>query len=211
MGRSDLAVFKQDYRPEDFQELAWVKFQYLASLDKGGLGVSSLKAFNMLSNTYEVGASLLRNRFSPHSSGIVLPNSIHFKNRYVRRTKAEFDALISKIASLEPEELFDSDTCIWSLSHDDKFLVNSVRKHIDELSLISLSPRPVCEESNLLSTKESPWHTLYLLQLKEAKTNMNGEIGRIGGISDYANSLHHGMRDWKLISEQLPGRSDDAF
>ncbi|GJW53939.1 hypothetical protein Tco_0098024 [Tanacetum coccineum] len=38
-------------------------------------------------------------------------------------------------SSLEPEELDDSDTCIWSLSHDDKCLVNLVRKHIDELSL----------------------------------------------------------------------------
>nr|GEV99606.1 protein root hair defective 3-like [Tanacetum cinerariifolium] len=58
----------------------------------------------------------------------------------VGRTKAEFDALISYIVSLKPEELFDSDTCIWSLSHDDKFSVNSVRKHIDELSLPSSSP-----------------------------------------------------------------------
>ncbi|GKF74857.1 RNA-directed DNA polymerase, eukaryota, partial [Tanacetum coccineum] len=53
------------------------------------------------------------------------------------KTKAEFDALIFDIASLEPEELVDSDTCIWSVSHDS---VNSVMKHIDELSLPSLSP-----------------------------------------------------------------------
>ncbi|GKE37082.1 hypothetical protein Tco_1460487 [Tanacetum coccineum] len=53
----------------------------------------------------------------------------------VGRTKAEFDALISNIANVDPEELVDSDTCIWSISHDDKFSVNSVRKHIDELSL----------------------------------------------------------------------------
>ncbi|GKC58973.1 RNA-directed DNA polymerase, eukaryota [Tanacetum coccineum] len=46
----------------------------------------------------------------------------------------------SGLAFLEPEELDDSDTCIWSLSHDDKCLVNSVRKHIDELSPPSLSP-----------------------------------------------------------------------
>ncbi|GJQ98506.1 putative RNA-directed DNA polymerase, eukaryota, reverse transcriptase zinc-binding domain protein [Tanacetum coccineum] len=58
----------------------------------------------------------------------------------VGRTKAEFDALISDIASLEPEKFVDSDTCIWSLSHDNKFSVNSVKKHIDELSLPSLSP-----------------------------------------------------------------------
>ncbi|GKF65054.1 hypothetical protein Tco_0188502, partial [Tanacetum coccineum] len=58
----------------------------------------------------------------------------------VGRTKAEFDALIYDIVSLEPEKLVDSNTCIWSISHDDKFSVNSVRKHIDELSLPSLSP-----------------------------------------------------------------------
>ncbi|GJX13337.1 hypothetical protein Tco_0205095 [Tanacetum coccineum] len=58
----------------------------------------------------------------------------------VGRTEAEFDALISDIANLDPEELVDSDTCIRSLSHDDKFSVNSVRKHIDKLSLPSLSP-----------------------------------------------------------------------
>ncbi|GKC35802.1 hypothetical protein Tco_1048186, partial [Tanacetum coccineum] len=46
------------------------------------------------------------------------------------------------IVNLEPEELVDYDTCIWSLSHDDKFSVNSVRKHIDELCLPSLSPMP---------------------------------------------------------------------
>ncbi|GJS23164.1 nucleotide-binding alpha-beta plait domain-containing protein [Tanacetum coccineum] len=60
----------------------------------------------------------------------------------VGRTKAEFDALIYDIVSLEPEKLVDSNTCIWSISHDDKFSVNSVRKHIDELSLPSLSPMP---------------------------------------------------------------------
>ncbi|GKF67211.1 hypothetical protein Tco_0196890, partial [Tanacetum coccineum] len=75
----------------------------------------------------------------------------------VGRTKAEFDALISKIASLEPEELFDSDTCIWSLSHDDKFLVNSVRKHIDELSRISLSPMgSLVSDMARLKGKEGP-------------------------------------------------------
>nr|GEU97238.1 RNA-directed DNA polymerase, eukaryota, reverse transcriptase zinc-binding domain protein [Tanacetum cinerariifolium] len=60
----------------------------------------------------------------------------------VGRTKAEINALISDIASLKPEELVDSDTCIWSVSHDDKFSMNSVRKHTDELSLPSLSPMP---------------------------------------------------------------------
>ncbi|GJR98981.1 RNA-directed DNA polymerase, eukaryota [Tanacetum coccineum] len=43
------------------------------------------------------------------------------------------------ISCLKPGELVDSDTCIWTLSHDDKFSMNSVRNHIDELSLLSLS------------------------------------------------------------------------
>ncbi|GJW24432.1 retrovirus-related pol polyprotein from transposon TNT 1-94 [Tanacetum coccineum] len=43
------------------------------------------------------------------------------------------------ISCLKPGELIDSDTCIWTLSHDDKFSMNSVRNHIDELSLLSLS------------------------------------------------------------------------
>ncbi|GKE02700.1 hypothetical protein Tco_1390683 [Tanacetum coccineum] len=96
-------------------------------------------------------------RFMVTKTGIVPLNSIRFKVgdgssiRFwkdtcrlvnVGRTKAEFDALIFDIASLEPEKFVDSDTCIWSLSHDNKFSVNSVRKHIDKLSLPSLSPMP---------------------------------------------------------------------
>ncbi|GJZ87717.1 hypothetical protein Tco_0659327 [Tanacetum coccineum] len=93
-------------------------------------------------HTNEVWAIIVGSIFHLHSSGIVPLNSIHFKSKPVNvgRTKAEFDALISNIANLKPEELVDSDTFIWSLSHDDKFLVNSVRKHIDELYLPSLSP-----------------------------------------------------------------------
>ncbi|GKA69091.1 hypothetical protein Tco_0775155 [Tanacetum coccineum] len=208
---------------EDSKKLAWVKWSnILASLDKGGLGVGSLKAFNMSlllkwrwrlfhnpnalwvhvvkaihgdeagidirgCHTNGVWASIVGSIFHLHSSGIVPLNSIRFKvgdgssirfwkdtwlgddPLYIRynilyhlekykdcfiqqriangswfwdwsrpvnmgRTKAEFDALISDIANLKPEELVDSDTCIRSLSHDDKFSVNSVRKHIDELS-----------------------------------------------------------------------------
>nr|GEV71734.1 Ras-related protein RABA5c-like [Tanacetum cinerariifolium] len=155
----------------------------------GGLGVGSLKAFNMSfllkwiwrlfhnpnalwvhvvkaihgdeagndirgCHTNGVWASIVGLIF--HSSGIVPLNSIRIKvgdgssirfwkdttSRPVNvgRTKAEFDAFVFYIASLEPKELVDSDTCIWSLSYDDKVLVNSVRKHIDELSLPSLSP-----------------------------------------------------------------------
>ncbi|GJY27188.1 hypothetical protein Tco_0401914 [Tanacetum coccineum] len=137
--------------------LAWVKWSnILASLDKGCLGVGSLKAFNM--------SLLLKRRWRLfHNSNALwvhVVKAIHGEeadcfiqqriangswfwdwSRPVNmgRTKAEFDALISDIASLEPKEPVDSDTCIWSLSHNDKFSVNSVRKHIYELYLPSLS------------------------------------------------------------------------
>ncbi|GJW30728.1 RNA-directed DNA polymerase, eukaryota, reverse transcriptase zinc-binding domain protein [Tanacetum coccineum] len=167
---------------EDYKKLAWVKWSnILASLDKGGLGVSSHKAFNMPfllkwrwrlfynfnvlwvhvvkaihgdeacidirgCHTNKVWGSIVGSNFQLHLNGIVPLNSIHFKvsdgsSIYfwkdtcrpvnVARTKAEFDALISDIANFELGGLVDSDTCIWSLSHDDKFSVNSVRMHID--------------------------------------------------------------------------------
>ncbi|GKC43249.1 RNA-directed DNA polymerase, eukaryota, reverse transcriptase zinc-binding domain protein [Tanacetum coccineum] len=126
---------------EDPKKLAWVKWlNILASLDKGGLGVGSLKAFNM--------SLLLKWRWRIFHN----PNAlwVHVVRRFmvmkqsrpvnVGRTKAVFNALISDIANLEPKKLVDSDTCIWSLSYDDKFSTNSVRKHIDEFSLPFLSP-----------------------------------------------------------------------
>ncbi|GJS55037.1 hypothetical protein Tco_0628399 [Tanacetum coccineum] len=128
---------------EDSKKLAWVKWSNIfASFDKGGLGVGSLKAFNM---------SLLlkwrwRHFHNLNALWFHVVKTIHGDEAdwsrlvNVGRTKAEFNALIFYIASLEPEVLVYSDICIWRLSHDDKFSVNSIRKHIDELSLPSLSP-----------------------------------------------------------------------
>nr|GEZ23254.1 RNA-directed DNA polymerase, eukaryota, reverse transcriptase zinc-binding domain protein [Tanacetum cinerariifolium] len=56
------------------------------------------------------------------------------------RSKTEFDNLIINISNMEIDDLVESDTCVWSLSNDDSFLVNSVRKHIEEHSLPSLFP-----------------------------------------------------------------------
>nr|GEX32757.1 RNA-directed DNA polymerase, eukaryota, reverse transcriptase zinc-binding domain protein [Tanacetum cinerariifolium] len=56
------------------------------------------------------------------------------------RSKTEFDNLIIDISNMEIDDLVESDTCVWSLSNDDSFSVNSVRKHIDEHSLASLFP-----------------------------------------------------------------------
>nr|GEZ34918.1 RNA-directed DNA polymerase, eukaryota, reverse transcriptase zinc-binding domain protein [Tanacetum cinerariifolium] len=139
------------------KKLAWVKWSnILASPDKGGLGVSSLKAFNMslllewrwflfhytnalwvhvvkVIHGDEAGIDIRACHTNGGWASIVGPVN-------VERTKVEFDALMFDIANLEPEELVDFDTCIWSLSRDNKFSINSVRKHIDELSLPSLSP-----------------------------------------------------------------------
>ncbi|GKC63698.1 hypothetical protein Tco_1096296 [Tanacetum coccineum] len=136
---------------EDSKKFAWVKWSnILDSLDKRGLSVHVVKVIHGDEASIDirgcringVWASIARSIFYLHSSGIVPLNSIRFKSRPVNvgRTKVEFDALSSDIANLEPEELLDSGTCIWSLSHNDKFSVNSVRKHIDDLSLPSLSP-----------------------------------------------------------------------
>ncbi|GJW52934.1 RNA-directed DNA polymerase, eukaryota, reverse transcriptase zinc-binding domain protein [Tanacetum coccineum] len=56
------------------------------------------------------------------------------------RSKSEFDKLILDIANLDEDEMADSDSCIWSLSHDGIFSVNMVRKFIDDVSLPTLSP-----------------------------------------------------------------------
>lgn len=214
---------------DDSKKLAWVKWSnILSSMDKGGLGVGSLKAFNMSlllkwrwrlfqnpnalwvhvvkaihgdeagidlngCNNNGVWAGIVGSINHLHSSGIVPLNSIRFKVgdgssirfwkdtwlgdaplyiRYNRlyhldnnkdcliqhriansswawdwsrpvnagRTKDEFDALIFDIATIEPDDLGVHDSCIWSLSHEDSFSVNAVRKHIDELTLPTLSP-----------------------------------------------------------------------
>ncbi|GJQ94983.1 hypothetical protein Tco_0006122 [Tanacetum coccineum] len=115
---------------EDSKKLAWVKWSnILASLDKRGLGVHVVKAIHGDEASINIRGCYTNGFWASISRPI-----------NVGRTKVEFDALSSDIANLEPEELLDFGTCIWSLSHDDKFLVNSVRKHIDELSLPSLSP-----------------------------------------------------------------------
>ncbi|GJR22496.1 RNA-directed DNA polymerase, eukaryota, reverse transcriptase zinc-binding domain protein [Tanacetum coccineum] len=108
---------------EDSKKLDWVKWSnILASLDKGGLSVGiDIRGCH----TNGVWARIVGSIFHLHLSGIVPLNSIRFKDWSrpvnVGSTKAEFDALIYDIANLDPEELVDSDTCIWSLSHDDKF------------------------------------------------------------------------------------------
>nr|GEU58310.1 RNA-directed DNA polymerase, eukaryota [Tanacetum cinerariifolium] len=54
------------------------------------------------------------------------------------RSKTEFDNLIIDISNMKIDDLIKSDTCVWSLSNDDSFSVNSVMKHIDEHSIPSL-------------------------------------------------------------------------
>nr|GFA79208.1 RNA-directed DNA polymerase, eukaryota, reverse transcriptase zinc-binding domain protein [Tanacetum cinerariifolium] len=52
------------------------------------------------------------------------------------RSKTKFDNLIIDISNMKIDDLVESDTCVWSLSNDDSFSVNSVDKH----SLPSLFP-----------------------------------------------------------------------
>ncbi|GJV59803.1 PH, RCC1 and FYVE domains-containing protein 1 isoform X1 [Tanacetum coccineum] len=175
---------------EDSKKLAWVKWSsILASLDKGGPSVGSLKAFNM--------SLLLKWRWrlfhNPNALWVHVVKAIHGDE--AGRTKAEFDALISKIASLEPEELFDSDTCIWSLSHDDKFLVNSVRKHIDELSLISLSP-------SLLKPTQRVWDGVAETR-KELKDSLIKKEPGHSFIEIYCNKLRQKCESCHNQAEKL--------
>ncbi|GJT02278.1 ribonuclease H-like domain-containing protein [Tanacetum coccineum] len=210
---------------EDFKKLVWVKWSnILASLNKIDLSVGSLKAFNMslllkwrwrlFHNSNSLWVHVVKAIYGDeagidirgcHINGVGDGSFIRFgKDTYrpvnVGRTKGEFNALNFDIASLEPKELVDSDTCIWSLSHDDKFLVNSVTKHIDKLSLSSLSPISTAstsvstgsrvstisredenhdENANIPPpvppTQQAP-HTLSTIKLPIMKKDTNGQI-----------------------------------
>nr|GEX36818.1 RNA-directed DNA polymerase, eukaryota, reverse transcriptase zinc-binding domain protein [Tanacetum cinerariifolium] len=116
---------------ESFKKLSSVKWSNtLASFDKGGLGVGSLSAFNK--------ALLLKWRWRLFN----FPNSLWIQYMLITmgRSKTEFDNLIIDISNMEIDDLVESDTCVWSLSNDDSFSMNSVRKHIDEHSLPFLFP-----------------------------------------------------------------------
>ncbi|GJY22444.1 hypothetical protein Tco_0396102 [Tanacetum coccineum] len=106
---------------EDSKKLAWVKWSnILASLNNDRISVLAV-----LKHQYVPFIEVENGVFSiiPNSYGYIVLRAIYVMKPAVNvgRTKAEFDALIFDIASLEPEELVDSDNCIWSLSHDDKF------------------------------------------------------------------------------------------
>nr|GEU57543.1 putative ribonuclease H-like domain-containing protein [Tanacetum cinerariifolium] len=112
---------------ESSKKLSWVKWSNtLASFDKGGLGVGSLSAFNK--------ALLLKWRWRLFN----FLNSLWVQPITMGRSKTEFDNLIIDISKMKIDDLVESDTYVWSLSNDDSFSVNSVRKHIDEHSLPSL-------------------------------------------------------------------------
>nr|GEV08318.1 reverse transcriptase domain, reverse transcriptase zinc-binding domain protein [Tanacetum cinerariifolium] len=120
---------------ESSKKLSWVKWSNtLASFDKGGLGVGSLSAFNK---------TLLlkwRWRLFNFSNSLWVQEWDWCRPITMGRSKTEFDNLIIDISNIEIDDLVESDTCVWSLSNDDSFSVNSVRKHIDEHPLPSLFP-----------------------------------------------------------------------
>ncbi|GJZ24493.1 RNA-directed DNA polymerase, eukaryota, reverse transcriptase zinc-binding domain protein [Tanacetum coccineum] len=96
-----------------------VALNILASLDKEGLGVGSLKAFNM--------SILLKSRWrlfhNLNALCVHVVKAIHGDEAGINIRGCHTNGVWANI----------------SLSHDDKFSVNSVRKHIDELSFPSLS------------------------------------------------------------------------
>nr|GFB59586.1 hypothetical protein [Tanacetum cinerariifolium] len=109
---------------KDSRKLAWVKWSnILASLDKGGLAVDSLWV-HVIKSIHGGEARINIRGCQTNKSRAV----------NVGRSKAELDALILDIANLETNEGVDSDSCIWSLSHDNNFSVNSARKPIDDVT-----------------------------------------------------------------------------
>ncbi|GJU55829.1 reverse transcriptase domain, reverse transcriptase zinc-binding domain protein [Tanacetum coccineum] len=54
------------------------------------------------------------------------------------RSQAEFVSLLDEIEDMEIDD--DSDSSIWSLSHDGEFSVSNARKHIDDCMLPNLLP-----------------------------------------------------------------------
>nr|GEW51846.1 reverse transcriptase domain, reverse transcriptase zinc-binding domain protein [Tanacetum cinerariifolium] len=80
---------------------------------QGSLGVGSLSAFNK--------ALLLKWRW--RLSIFRIPYG--FRPITMGRSKTEFDNLIIDISSMKIDDLVESDTCVWSLSNDDSFSVNS--------------------------------------------------------------------------------------
>ncbi|GJR13112.1 RNA-directed DNA polymerase, eukaryota [Tanacetum coccineum] len=56
------------------------------------------------------------------------------------RTQGELNNLILDIVNMDPDEIGEVDSCIWSLSQDATFSVSSARKHIDDCSLPTLLP-----------------------------------------------------------------------
>nr|GEW36852.1 reverse transcriptase domain, reverse transcriptase zinc-binding domain protein [Tanacetum cinerariifolium] len=124
----------------------------LASL--GGLGVGILSAFNK--------ALLLKWRWRLFN----FPNSLWVQDWCrpitMGRSKIEFDNLIIDISNMKIDDLVESDTCVWSLSNDDSFSVNSVRKHIDEHSFPSLFPCTRCPDDSSGAVRRllGPWIVL---------------------------------------------------
>ncbi|GKB94962.1 RNA-directed DNA polymerase, eukaryota, reverse transcriptase zinc-binding domain protein [Tanacetum coccineum] len=167
---ASVAKWVSEGSSENTKKLAWVKWlNILASLDKGGLGIGSLIIHGEEAGvdlrgcqTNGVWASIFGTINHLHSSGIVPLRLFHLANSKdcsiqdriangfwnwdwnrplaTGRSKSEFDKHILDIANLDEDEMADSDSCIWSLSHDGNFLVNMVRKFIDDLSLPTLSP-----------------------------------------------------------------------
>nr|GEW00408.1 RNA-directed DNA polymerase, eukaryota [Tanacetum cinerariifolium] len=116
------------------KKMAWVKWSHvMASLDKGGLGVGSLKAFNL--------ALLKKWRWRLVGCG----SSVRFwKDNWVG--DGPLHLRYNRLFHLDSKAKFfirdriPDDSWHWNIDLDDIFSVNATRNHIDDCLLPSLSP-----------------------------------------------------------------------
>ncbi|GJT89038.1 reverse transcriptase domain-containing protein [Tanacetum coccineum] len=113
----------------------WVKVMKSIHGDKASIDINGCK-------TNGLWASIVGIINHLYSSGIVSLSSMYFKDwsRPINmgRSQAEFVSLLVEIGDMEIDD--DSDSCIWSLSHDGDFSDSNTRKHIDDCMLPHLLP-----------------------------------------------------------------------
>ncbi|GKD40096.1 reverse transcriptase domain, reverse transcriptase zinc-binding domain protein [Tanacetum coccineum] len=131
----------------DKRKLAWIKWSnILASLDKGGLGVGSLKAFNyslllkwrwrMYNRLFRLERNqncLIRDRIANGSWSWDWSRPMLFG-----RTQADFNNLLIDISSLDID--VGRDTPIFTLFTDNIYSVSVARKYLDDCMLPSSLP-----------------------------------------------------------------------
>nr|GEZ09040.1 RNA-directed DNA polymerase, eukaryota, reverse transcriptase zinc-binding domain protein [Tanacetum cinerariifolium] len=122
------------------KKLAWIKWtNILASYEKGGLAIGSLKSFNI--------ALLQKWRWRLYSCPdllwVKIIRTLHGSEGGFYHNGCNFKAylnnLLIEIGQLEVET--DKDKCVWSLAHDGVFSVADLRRQIDDHILPSLDSK----------------------------------------------------------------------